>query len=110
MEITQKLEGEAIVASVSGRLDAGSSAQFDKNLADMIAEGARQVVLDFSSLVYISSAGLRSVLVAAKELKNKNGILSLAGLKAEVKEVFDISGFSSILPIYETVSSAIDNG
>ena len=108
MEITRKMEGEAIVASVSGRLDAGSSGQFDEALSDLIAEGARQVVLDFSNLAYISSAGLRSVLVAAKALKNNDGVLSLAELKAEVKEVFDISGFSSILPIYDTVDSAVD--
>ena len=67
-----------------------------------IAMGGRsgQLLVDFSSLQYISSAGLRSILLAAKKLKSKGGRFALCSLSAAIKEVFDVSGFSSILDIH----------
>ncbi|MFH1350074.1 MAG: STAS domain-containing protein [Pseudomonadota bacterium] len=107
MEIETRKEKNALVFSVKGRMDAVSSPEFDKELAELMAKGEKYFVIDFSKLDYISSAGLRSILAAAKKLKEKEGRLSLAALKDVVKEVFEISGFSSILPIYESVESAV---
>ena len=107
MEIQKKKEKEAVVVSVKGRLDAVSSPEFEKELAALMAEGESIFILDFGSLDYISSAGLRSILAATKKLKEKKGKLLLAPLKEVVKEVFDISGFSAIIPIHDTVEAAL---
>ena len=107
MEIQKKKENETVVVSVKGRLDAVSSPEFEKELAALMAEGESVFVLDFGSLDYISSAGLRSILAATKKLKEKQGKLLLASLKEVVKEVFDISGFSAIIPIHDSVEAAL---
>lgn len=106
MEIKKKKENEIMVISVTGRLDAVSSPEFEKELTGLITGGERLLLLDFGELDYISSAGLRTILAATKKLKENQGRLSLAALKSVVKEVFEISGFSSIIPIFDSVDSA----
>ncbi|MBN1277716.1 MAG: STAS domain-containing protein [Deltaproteobacteria bacterium] len=108
MEIIYNKTGKASVVSVSGRMDGVSAPEFEEKLSAWIAEGETSFIIDFGSLDYISSAGLRSILVTAKKLKAKNGRLLLCTLKDTVKEVFEISGFSSIVPIYESVNSAVE--
>jgi len=61
-----------------------------------------------TGLEYISSAGLRSILVVAKKLKIKNGKIILAGMEESVHEVFEISGFNAIIPIVDTVDAAVN--
>ena len=107
MEINTRKEKNAVVVSVKGRMDAVSSADFEKELAALMAEGESTFIIDFGELDYISSAGVRSILIAAKKLKAREGYLSLCSLKDLVEEVFKISGFSSIIPIYESVNSAL---
>ena len=109
MDIKVDKQDDIIILSLVGRMDAVSSPEFDKKLDGLISEGNKQFILDLSSLDYISSAGLRSVLLVSKRLKQEKGNLMLACLKDMVKEVFDISGFSSIIPIYDTVESAKSN-
>jgi anti-anti-sigma factor len=106
MEIEKKQEQEVAVVSVKGRMDAVSSPEFEKEMAVSIAEGNNVLILDLVALDYISSAGLRSILTITKKLKGKDGKLLIAGLKGMVKEVFEISGFHSIIPIFESVESA----
>ncbi len=107
MEITKRKEKNAVVVSVKGRMDAVSSAEFEKELDASMADGENIFVIDFGELDYISSAGVRSILIAANKLKAKKGYLSLCALKDLVEEVFEISGFSSIIPIYDSVESAL---
>lgn len=107
MELNVKNEEKVTLVSVTGRMDAVSSPEFEKELGRLIDEGNINFVIDLTELDYISSSGLRSVLVTAKRLKGKNGKIFLASLQAVVKEVFEISGFSTIIPIYESVEEAI---
>ena len=67
------------------------------------------LVIDLKDLEYISSAGLRSILAITKQIKEKHGTLFLSSLQAAVKEVFDISGFNAIIPIYATLESAMND-
>lgn len=108
MEINYKKADKASVVTVSGRMDGVSAPEFEEKLSAWIDEGETNFIIDFESLDYISSAGLRSILVTAKKLKVKNGRLLLCTLKDTVKEVFEISGFSSIVPIYESVNAAFE--
>ena len=108
MEINTKREDKALVVSVSGRMDAVTASDFENALTEFIDQGDNSLVIDFSDLDYISSAGLRSILGAAKKMKGLKGKLFLANLKEVVKEVFDISGFSAIIPIYDSVETALE--
>ena len=108
MDITSKNEDKALIISVSGRMDAVTASDFENALTEFLDQGNSALVIDFSDLDYISSAGLRSILASAKKLKGMNGTLSLACLKEVVREVFDISGFSAIIPIYDSVETALE--
>ncbi len=94
------------VVRPQGRLDSATSPTFEKSLIGTIDGGARRLVLDFSELQYISSAGLRIVLLAAKRMKSSGGRLALCSLSRQISEVFEISGFSSILDIYPSYDEA----
>jgi len=102
----KKQEQEVVVMSVKGRMNAVASPKFEKELALLIVKLNNVLISDFVARDYISSAGLRSILMITKKLKEKNGKLLIARLKGMVKEVFKISGFHSIIPIFESVESA----
>ena len=101
----QKVAGIAVV-SLSGRIDAVSAPDFERQMTDEIQRGEIRWVLDFSGLDYISSAGLRALLSLAKQMKGKGGHFHLCGLKGMVKEVFDLSGFTSMFFISESAEDA----
>lgn len=107
MELKTRKEKNATVVSIKGRMDSISSPEFEKELSELMAEGQINLIIDFGELDYISSAGLRSILAAAKKLENKEGKLLLSALKDMVKEVFEITGFTAIIPVYESVESAL---
>jgi anti-anti-sigma factor len=100
-------ENNALVIKVNGRMDAVTAPEFEKKMSLWIDEGEKCFVVDLGSLEYISSAGLRSILIIAKKLKSINGKILLAAMEESVNEVFEISGFNSIVPIHDTVQAAI---
>lgn len=106
MEITETKKDGVVILAVAGRLDASNAATFEEKLLALIAAGNTRLVVDGSQLDYISSAGLRVLLMAAKRLTPSAGKLCLSALKEQIKEVFDIAGFSSIFPIYRTLDEA----
>ena len=105
MDILIKKEANAIVVTVTGRLDAVTAPEYEKKMQELIAGGDIRLVVDFEQLDYISSAGLRGLLVTAKLLKAKGGQVRFANVKGTVKEVFDISGFCSIFQMDDTVAA-----
>ena len=107
MEITSRKIEEKTIVNVNGRLDAVSAPEFQKALLALIDKGANILVLDFSAVDYISSAGLRAILVVAKQLRSGQGELSVAELQEMVKEVFELSGFNAILPIFDSLEAAL---
>ena len=107
MDILIKKEANAIVVTVTGRLDAVTAPEYEKKMQELIAGGDIRLVVDFEQLDYISSAGLRGLLVTAKLLKAKGGQVRFANVKGTVKEVFDISGFCSIFQMDDTVAAAL---
>ena len=106
MEINVKRQEEVCVVSVTGRMDGVSAPEFEKELGDLMGQGGTTFIVNFEGLDYISSAGLRSILIIAKKLKKMNGRIMLSALKDTVKEVFEISGFTSIIPVYESEEAA----
>lgn len=110
MKIVSYQEKGALVIKVEGRMDIATAPEFEKNCAAFMEQGHQKVVIDFSSLEYISSAGLRSILSIAKKLKSGGGSLCLCSLTGLVKEVFDLSGFDNFLPIFADVEQALAGG
>ncbi len=97
-------EGGAQVVELTGRLDSLTAPEFDKRIAEV--DGAR-IVLDLAKLDYISSAGLRSVLGALKRASAQGGKLALAAPIPSVVEVFEISGFITLVTVYPDRASAV---
>ncbi|HNQ80887.1 MAG: STAS domain-containing protein [Acidobacteriota bacterium] len=108
MDIVMTTESDVAVFSIIGHLDAVSSPELEGRLGTWFEEPGTRLVLDLNGLEYISSAGLRVILSAAKKMKARNGKLGLSRLQPRVREVFQVSGFSSIIPVFETLPAALD--
>jgi len=107
MEIETAKEKNRIIVSVTGRIDAVTAPEFEKALLNQIVQGENKFLLNFNGVDYISSAGLRSILATAQQLKPKGGNIIFSGLKGPVKDVFQISGFATMFKIFETWEDAL---
>ena len=108
MQISVKTTNEVKVLAFEGRLDTGTSPDAQQQLIRLIEEGETKILVNLEKVDYISSAGLRVLLVVAKQLKATDGELRICSLNEVVKEVFDISGFDMILPISASESEALE--
>jgi len=99
--------GGVYQVALSGRLDSNTSGEFEKSLQALFQSAECRALLDFSALNYISSAGLRVVLMTAKRAKQGRGQLILHGLQPHVREVFEISGFLKILDVTDNREAAL---
>jgi len=106
MQIATRTNNDIHIVAITGSMDSATSPEAQKALDGVLAS-ARKVVLDFSGLDYISSAGLRVLLGVAKKLKGSGGTLRMFGLNQSVKEVFEISGFATILSVYPSEAEAL---
>jgi anti-anti-sigma factor len=107
MEIKKKKEQGILIVSVNGRLDALSSPDFDKKIGQIMDEGESSLIFEMNELYYISSAGLRSFLMIAKKIKGTSGKIALVSLQDIVKQVFEVSGFNQIIPIFDSIDNAL---
>ncbi len=107
MDLKYQKKGETLIVEVDGRLDVVAASVFDAECAQRVEEGERAVVFDLGGLEYISSAGLRSILIIAKNLKAKGGRFQFCKLSPTVKKIFKMSGFDSYLPICDTIEDAL---
>jgi len=107
MEITESKKNDVVILGLQGRLDASNAGTLEQRVLSLIADGTSRFVVDCARLDYISSAGLRVLLVAAKRLSPAGGTLALAALQASIKEVLDIAGFSSIFKVYRSADEAV---
>ena len=109
MEISTRTSNDTHIVAIAGSMDSTTSPEAQKALGGVLAV-ASKVALDFTKLDYISSAGLRVVLGAAKTLLASGGSLAIFGLNPSVREVFEISGFSTILAVYPSEAEALAGG
>jgi len=105
MEIRK--DGEITVVLLDSRFDTFTSKDVEVKLMELVDGGARKLVCDFSNTEYISSAGLRVMLVIAKKLQQSGGKVALACLKPFVLDIFKMSGFTQIFDIHETKEQAV---
>lgn len=107
MNISETKQGHVTILRAQGKLDATSSPDLDQRLVTLTENGVRRVVVDLSALEYVSSAGLRVFLSAAKRLQKAEGKMALANPAAQVQQVFEIAGFAAILPIFKSMDEAV---
>jgi len=93
----------------SGRLDANTAVETEKDALQVIEEEKNHVIIDCTGLKYISSSGLKLFLMLQKLAIAKHLKLSVCGLESDVSEIFDISGFSGIFRIYPDLETAAQN-
>jgi anti-anti-sigma factor len=108
MEFAQESAGDVVIAKLAGRLDSSSAPAAEEQLTRAIGSGTPRLVIDLSRLEYISSAGLRALLLIARKVQQAQGKLALFGLAPNVHEVFSISGFNTIFTIRDDAAAAID--
>ncbi|MDR2527671.1 MAG: STAS domain-containing protein [Synergistaceae bacterium] len=98
MTITKRQSEEELVLEVEGRLDTTTAPQLETELLSSF-DGAKHVRLDLKNVTYLSSAALRILLKGEKTAKAKDGTLTVANVPPSVLEIFDMTGFSSLLTI-----------
>lgn len=97
MNVIKESSGSQLTLRIQGRLDTTTAPQLETELKASV-EGVTELVLDLAELAYISSAGLRVVLMAQK-IMNKQGTMVVRNVDPNVLEVFEVTGFSDILTI-----------
>ena len=107
MEISTREAYGVLVVDMEGRLDSSTSGYSYDELVRIAQGSNKNVLINLEKLEFITSAGLRSLLVAAKLLKNSNGQLKLCSANNAVNQVLETSGFTSLLNLYPTESDAI---
>jgi len=102
---------DIVVATPVGRVDHAGAGQLEQSLAPILAEsstGKRGVILDFAGVDYISSVGLRVLMIAAKQMRGRGARIVVAALQPVVTEIFAISRFDSVLEVFPSVRAAIE--
>ena len=107
MEIKTEREGGTLVVQVEGRIDGVTDPEFENTIKTAISENDRAVIINFEDVAYISSAGLRAVLLIAKHLGQRDAKFALYALGALIREVFEISGFDHIIQLHGTKEEAL---
>ena len=108
IEVAEERAHDVLVLLPVGRLDSANAMAFESIIMEHISGGERRLIVDFSRLNFISSSGLRVLLIAAKALRAREGKIALCALPNHIDEVFRISGFDRIIPILDSRASALD--
>jgi len=108
MDILSREETGVTVVNLKGNLDTNTAPEAQQHLDGLQDDGVRKILVDFADVDYVSSAGLRVLLVTAKRLSGSGGSLRVCGLNETVSEVFEISGFSVILSVFGSAAEALE--
>ena len=108
MAIESVREGGTLITSAEDRVDGANAKAFQEELESVIDENDHTVILDLGKLFYISSAGLRVILLTAKALGRQDTKFAVCCLSEPVREIFQISGFDRIIAVHATVPEAMD--
>ena len=109
MNVETSHTGSTAVAAVSGRVDSANAKEFEEELSAIIDKEATGLVVDCGELNYISSAGLRVFLIAIRKTSAAGGGLALCRVPDHINEVLEISGFSRLAKVFDTVEEARDS-
>lgn len=106
MQVTTDHSGAVALAAVAGRVDSSTAQDFEDALVGALDGGGNRVVLDCRELTFLSSAGLRALLVALKKANAAGGKLVMSGTPDRIREVLEVSGFTRFLTLFPAVEEA----
>ena len=107
MNVNVERQGDTLIAKTDGRVDGANAREFQTALEAAIDASERAVILDMEELSYISSAGLRVILLTAKALQTQKAKFAVCSLSEPIREVFQISGFDRIISIHASQAEAL---
>ena len=107
MKIVKVKEANPSVLALDGRLDANTAKDLERFLKEVLDQEQFDVLIDCEDLSYISSAGLRVLLSTASECSKKFGKVALCTLSPHIRQIFEISGFVDIFPVFESRNEAL---
>lgn len=108
MKVTSEAMDSITVVRIQGNLDTGSSPDAQETINSLISDGASRILVSLAEVDFVASSGLRILLATAKKLGATGGSLRISNLNEVVREVFEMSGFSTILNVYETEAKAME--
>ena len=106
MNVSTQQAGNVTIVAVAGSIDGFSADELLRDFESRILAGARQIVLDLKSVEFISSAGLRTILLAQKQARQNDGDLRLAGSSSRILKTLKLSGYTSIFKLFDTAEEA----
>ena len=106
MNLREARSGEVVVLAISGRLDGVSAPELEDHINRLLSGNVKRIVFDCSGMEYISSAGLRVFLAAAKQLQGMGGRCGFAALSPEVRNIFRLANFLELFEVRETIADA----
>jgi anti-anti-sigma factor len=106
MDVKISTLGSYLLVDVEGRIDTTNASEFELKMMELIEGGNIRIILNCAGLNYISSSGLRVFLVIQKKMVALKGQFKLCNLQPGIREIFDISGFSSIFSVYPDAAAA----
>lgn len=109
MEINTRVENEIHIVDIVGNLDTNTAPDADNHLNKLMDQGVKKIVINFDKLDFITSAGLRVFLAASKRIKSEEGDITICNLNEAVQEIFDISGFSTILNVSGSLEQTLES-
>ena len=107
MDLKTERENGVLLVEVEGRIDGSNSRDFEDAMNGAVDGSDKAVIVDMTGLSYISSAGLRAVLLLAKTLWKRDAKFMLCSLPGSIREVIEISGFHKIIPVHDSRESAL---
>ena len=108
MDIQIKQDANLSILTLNGRLDANTAKDLESSFKEVLDKQQFNILVDCEKLSYISSAGLRTFLSTATQCSKSNGKVSLCTLSPHIKQVFEISGFVGIFPIFDSQAEALE--
>jgi anti-sigma B factor antagonist len=109
MDIQDNQVNDVTIVTIKGSIDALTAPEITEHVNSLVSDGKIKLIADFSGVDYTSSAGLRVLLGAIKETRAKGGDLYLVDVQPDVEKVLNLSGFTSILKIFDDSDSAVDS-
>jgi len=107
MELIEQKTEKCVIVSITGRLDTTNYSLLEKKLTDLIENHEDKILVECSKMDYVSSSGLRILLMALKKVTMAKGKFVLCNLQDNIREIFEISGFSNIFEIYPSQEEAL---
>ena len=107
MEIREDKKGNVHVIGIRGRLDTTTYGMLEKRLSDLYDAGEKRILVNCNDMDYVSSSGLRVLLIGLKRAKIDEGRFAICCLRENIREIFEISGFAAIFEIFQAEEDAL---